>query len=138
MDSIAPVVIGALLAFVGGIVGAAIQERREHRKWLREKRHDTFVELRRIFGELNHVDREQELASMAGDQEGVVRQVDRRAELNSDLRASVAALYIAPKGVRSAAAWYALKRGQGHSPEQETAAERLLEEAMRKALGVGD
>lgn len=138
MDTIAPVVIGALLAFVAGVIGAAIQGRREHRKWLREKRHDAFVELRRIFGELNHVDREQELAGLAGDHAGIARQVERRAELNTDLRASVAALYIAPKAVRSAAAWYALKRGQGHSPQQEIDAERSLEEAMRKTLGVRD
>lgn len=117
MDSIAPVVISALLAFVDGVVGAAIQERREHRKWLREKCHDAFVELRRIFGELNHVDREQKLAGMRGDQAGIVRQIERRTELDANLRASVAALYIAPKGVRSAAAWYALKRGQGHTPD---------------------
>lgn len=138
METIAPVVIGALLTFVGGVLGAAIQGRREHRKWLREKRHDGLVELRRVFGELDHVDREQELAGMTGDHAAITRQIERRAELNADLRASIAELYIAPKSVRSAAAWFALQRGQTHDPKQRQDAERSLEDAMRKTLGVRD
>lgn len=43
-----PVVIGALLAFVAGLIGAAVQSQREHSKWLRDKRLEGFEQAWRL------------------------------------------------------------------------------------------
>src|SRR6188474_663367 len=43
MDALGPVVLGGLLALIGGLVGAVIQAGREHRKWLRERRLDAYL-----------------------------------------------------------------------------------------------
>jgi hypothetical protein len=43
MDPIVSVVVGGLIAVGGGFVGAWIQGRREHKKWLREKRLEAYV-----------------------------------------------------------------------------------------------
>ena len=42
MDDLVPVVVGALLALVGGLLGAWIQGRREHRRWVREQRFEAY------------------------------------------------------------------------------------------------
>ncbi|MDQ0895004.1 hypothetical protein [Agromyces ramosus] len=36
---------GAVLTVIGGFIGAAIQGRREHRKWVQERRYEAFVAL---------------------------------------------------------------------------------------------
>lgn len=38
-----PIVIGGLIAVVGGLLGAWIQARRAHKKWLREKRLEAYI-----------------------------------------------------------------------------------------------
>jgi hypothetical protein len=45
MEALVPVMVGGLLAAVGGLLGAAIQARRDHAKWLREKRLEAYVPL---------------------------------------------------------------------------------------------
>lgn len=47
------VIGGALVAAVAGFVGAAIQHRREHRRWIRERRYEAFVKVRAVLDELN-------------------------------------------------------------------------------------
>lgn len=37
-----PVVVGGLLAFVGGLIGAWVQGRREHSRWVREQRFEAY------------------------------------------------------------------------------------------------
>ena len=56
MDDLLPVVVGGLVAVIGGFVGAWIQGRREHKKWLRERRFDAFVAVRSL------IDRYEEVA----------------------------------------------------------------------------
>lgn len=57
MDALVPVVVGGLLALVGGLLGAWIQGRREHKRWVREQRFQAyqralrFVERVRAFGD---------------------------------------------------------------------------------------
>lgn len=57
MDDLVPVIVGALLALVGGLLGAWIQGRREHSRWVREQRFQAyqrallFVERVRAFGD---------------------------------------------------------------------------------------
>lgn len=43
MDNLTPVIVGALIAVAGGLVGAFYQAYREHKKWLRERRYDAYV-----------------------------------------------------------------------------------------------
>ncbi|WP_136587386.1 hypothetical protein [Microbacterium hydrothermale] len=45
MEALVPVMVGGLIAAVGGLLGAAIQARRDHAKWLREKRLEAYVPL---------------------------------------------------------------------------------------------
>lgn len=129
---------GAALTVLAGIVGAFIQARREHRTWLREKRYDAFVELRRIYLELADIEREQELAGMVGDVQGIERQIQRRAHAHERLRRSMGELYVAPKTVKAAAAWYHLQMSQSHDRKQREDAERALEQTMLNALNVRD
>lgn len=42
MDALVPVVVGGLLAFVGGLFGAWVQARREHSRWVREQRFEAY------------------------------------------------------------------------------------------------
>ena len=48
MDALVPVVVGGLLALGGGLLGAWIQGRREHRRWIREQRFDAFQRALRL------------------------------------------------------------------------------------------
>ena len=42
MDALVPVVVGGLLALVGGLIGAWVQGRREHSRWVREQRFEAY------------------------------------------------------------------------------------------------
>ncbi|WP_434970378.1 hypothetical protein [Microbacterium sp. bgisy207] len=48
MDALVPVVVGGLLALGGGLLGAWIQGRREHRRWIREQRFDAYQRALRL------------------------------------------------------------------------------------------
>ena len=43
VEALVPVMVGGLIAAVGGLVGASVQARRDHAKWLREKRLEAYV-----------------------------------------------------------------------------------------------
>lgn len=42
MDALVPVIVGGLLALVGGLIGAWVQGRREHSRWVREQRFEAY------------------------------------------------------------------------------------------------
>ncbi|WP_448720515.1 hypothetical protein [Microbacterium natoriense] len=42
LDPLVPVVVGGLLALVGGLIGAWVQGRREHSRWVREQRFEAY------------------------------------------------------------------------------------------------
>jgi hypothetical protein len=45
VDALVSVVVGGLIAIVGGLIGAGVQARRDHAKWLREKRLEAYIPL---------------------------------------------------------------------------------------------
>jgi hypothetical protein len=47
-----PVVVGAILALAGGVVAGVFQGRRDHERWLRERRYEAFVSAHAITAEL--------------------------------------------------------------------------------------
>lgn len=43
--ALVPVAVGGFIAFLGGLVGAQVQAQREHRRWMRERRFEAYVDL---------------------------------------------------------------------------------------------
>ena len=41
--TLVPLFVGAALTVVGGLVGATVQHRREHERWVRERRYEAYV-----------------------------------------------------------------------------------------------
>ncbi|NEN04735.1 hypothetical protein G3T36_02525 [Diaminobutyricibacter tongyongensis] len=54
-DSLILVVVGALVTFAAGLIGAWIQSRREHSKWLRERRYEAFVAIEAVVYRLDEL-----------------------------------------------------------------------------------
>ncbi|HVX08064.1 hypothetical protein [Humibacter sp.] len=50
------VLAGALLTVAGGLIGAWIQGRREHRRWLRERRYAAFVTVLTLINQMEDID----------------------------------------------------------------------------------
>lgn len=48
VDALVPVVVGGLLALVGGLIGAWVQGRREHSRWVREQRFEAYQRALRL------------------------------------------------------------------------------------------
>lgn len=148
-----PVVVGALLAAGGGLFGAWIQSRREHRKWLNEKRYDAYVQAVDIASTVRGVATEV-VTSVNALKDGTLAPEDVEptgaklqermatlSELNDAVPERMAALVIlGPKSVSDAyvAVIDALTPLETLDVRKINAAESALSEAMRVALAVKD
>lgn len=153
MDDLVPVLVGGLIAFLGGLVGAAIQGRREHRRWLRERRYEAFV---------SAVDTASIVRSVATEVVDLVNKV-RANEIPPDKHEATAArltermaylgslgdatsermaplVILGPKSVSDA--YVAIVDAMGPPESMDlakvNAAESALSDAMRKALDIKD
>lgn len=55
MTDLTPVVVGGLIAVVGGLIGAWFQSRRENRRWIRGERLEVYAEVLRITDRIRDV-----------------------------------------------------------------------------------
>lgn len=137
---------GALLTAVAALIGAAIQNRREHAKWVREKRYDAFIQIRhqharmRLLDEtLQELEDEEEppAGSLAAERR-VQQTKDTRAnltKLREDLAEATAALSVLGPDAVATAANEAFE-AEWIADERSDAAAAELISAMRKALGL--
>lgn len=56
MDALVPVVVGGLLALIGGLLGAWVQGRREHSRWVREQRFEAYQRALRFIERMRALD----------------------------------------------------------------------------------
>ena len=147
MDALGPVVVGGLLALIGGLVGAFIQAGREHRKWLRERRLDAYLKFLAI---------EHHITVIGADLEMVRTQIERetgeaRAHAIEHVKELVAKLetlggtlpehvtpilLLGPKSVSDASENYLAAGTSALNGEAHKNAERVLIATMRKAIRV--
>ena len=147
MDALGPVVVGGLLALIGGLVGAVIQAGREHRKWLRERRLDAYLKFLAIEHHITVIGADLEMVRTQIESEtGEARAhaIEHVKKLMAKLEALGGALpehvtpilLLGPKSVSDAsenflAAGTAALNGEAHKD-----AERVLIATMRKAIRV--
>lgn len=137
------VVVGASLTALAGLVGSLIQAKRDHAKWLREKRLDAYTQLLTF---LHHS------IAMEADVADLTAKVDAATEANADslkkalvatqavvakvgelrLGASSALTVLGPEYVERAARTVM----RAKTKDELLAAEAALKAAMRRSLGI--
>ncbi|WP_104131586.1 hypothetical protein [Cryobacterium sp. M91] len=132
---------GALVATLGGLLGVSIQARRDHAKWVRERRYEAFITAIVLLRQVT-VLMEEANKITAGSTEGTARGTDftavvsRAKELKTGWpEASAPLVVLGPDGVDKALGIAAEALGTD-DPGALRAAERALVTTMRKALAI--
>lgn len=87
----------AALTVAGGLIGAWIQSIREHRKWLRERRHEAYLDFMVVMSKISA------LAKIDGTPENAAQLAAKLAALSDDLiRAGDAVSILGPRAVNAA------------------------------------
>jgi hypothetical protein len=77
-------IIGVVATIFGGLIGAWIQGRREHKKWIREKRYDAFLKALKIIRNLQHDAEKLKLLRKADEEPAALRARLHAARIESD------------------------------------------------------
>lgn len=146
-------IVGVTLTIVAGLVGAWIQGRREHERWVREQRYEAYTRtvhigstVRAVAAEIVAIVRDVQAGNISENKRQVTaaRLQERTAHLN-ELGDAVAErmaplVILGPKTVSDA--YGALIASMSPPEEMDldkvNRAESVLGEAMRKALGIKD
>jgi hypothetical protein len=140
VDNLAPVVVGGLLAVLGGFIGAWIQGRREHRAWLREKRYEAFVKVKVYMRDLAAFEADLHAARVSGD---VMREdavLDRGVDLWERLSEAMAPVVVlGPEAVNEAGTklMTAIREADGDVDKFDDAQVAFVT-AMQRSLGIRD
>lgn len=129
-------IIGVVATILGGLLGAWIQGRREHKKWKREKRYEAYVRLVATLIQLRELRREEAERKLDPDNPrfaNLEARLDKFSEIKGDLQAPYTVL--GPKPVGDA---FALVNSLDPSSPESAAAWDALVGAMRKELDVDD
>lgn len=131
---------GVAVTVVAGFIGAWIQGRREHEKWMRELRYEAFVNVYGITDGVRTVRRELSRLETAADTEPesvALENVEALSDRLDGLKSAAASAslpfaILGPPSVDRALTQYL----RAATEDDETAAERQLQIAMRDALKI--
>lgn len=138
MDTLVPVVVGGLLTLVAGLIGVAVQGRREHAKWVRERRYDAFIAaiglLRKVAGLMDDA---KPLLAKGTMPDAELAEVNNKAKLLRAEwpKASAPLALLGPDRVDEALG-EAAKALRGNNADLVRVAEQTMIAAMRKALDI--
>lgn len=130
-------IVTVVLTILAGLVGAAIQSRREHVRWVRERRYDAFVDVGAQINRMISAEMGQAAArsGLVADGEDLLVVVQREVLL--ELPRAIAPLRVlGPKSVERAAERAMTLVQEGGSEEELDAAHSALTRTMRKSLRV--
>lgn len=128
---------GAALTALAGLFGAWLQGRREHRRWVRERRYEAFVAAEAVFSQLGFIDVRLKRFSDAGDKRSFDALVRERDEfVTKTVGAVIAPLeLLGPQSVADAQMAY-VRLDVSVDEETKSAAGTAVTEAMRNSLRV--
>ncbi|WP_457098830.1 hypothetical protein [Microbacterium sp. P5_E9] len=129
-------VAGVVLTVVAGFIGAWIQGRREHTKWVKEKRYEAYVEVWALNHMLTNNRRALRSAQAKGDQAGVDRYSARLDDLNATFERAGAPLNVLGPEEVTAAALKMLDASNGDDRTEKRDSALALVAAMRKVLDI--
>lgn len=132
-----PVLTVALTVFAG-FIGAAIQGRREHVRWVRERRYEAFVAFATLTNKLQSVSQGRAAAISAGrDPQADAVMVEMHRDVLAAFPGAVAPLHVlGPTSVEEVADEVMGLLGDEAKNHERRNAEQRLSAEMRKALGV--
>ncbi|MDT3343874.1 hypothetical protein [Microbacterium aquilitoris] len=136
MSEILAVVIGASLATLGGLIGAWVQGRREHARWIREQRYQAYVDIVAVHHDQISASIAKRAAKEFGSAVGATTADRLQDDVNLQLpRASAALAIVGPAATVEAAGAVHHAILFGDDAEQISTRNALLL-AMRKTLNI--
>ena len=129
-------IVGVLATVVGGFVGAWIQSRREHRKWLRERRFDAYVEILTLHNEIQAASIALASLPPGATPEQRSHVLDVHTTLAKSFPAAVVPLSVLGPQVVTDAGGRVIAAINAKDRDAVSAAETALLVEMRKAVGI--